>query len=114
MATYIARRLLDAGKRGYIQPGARTCLEWLDEKQIAKLMQRGAIRRIQAPPLAELKGWSRRAEKLSVLEIVTTEDFLDADPEWVAKEMRVKLETVQRWTREIEAWMTVSPPTRRR
>lgn len=112
MSMYVAIKLLDAGGRGYIQPGSKTRLEWLNPDQIERMIKRGAIRRVESPPLEELAGWKTRAKRLERLDIKTTGQFLDADPDWLAEELHVKRETVDTWSQQLETWMTAPPPKR--
>jgi len=114
MTMYRATRLIKSASHGLIQPGQRTRLDWLNAEDIATLLRKGVVRQEASPNLAELAGWKTRASRLERLEIVTTDDFLDADPEWLAKELRVKPETIQTWSKQLEVWLTAPPPVRKR
>jgi hypothetical protein len=113
MTIYRILRDADAGKHGRFKPGDRTRLEWLDEDQIQLVVRRGVARPEASPKLAELKGWTTRARRLkNTLDIETVEAFLDADPTDVAGGLNVKLETVNRWKKEINDWFE-APPAKR-
>lgn len=115
MTVYVAVRLLDAGARGYIQPGSCTRLEWLVPEQIERMLRRGVVRRVETPPLSDLAGWKTRAARLAQLDppVVTMDDFLDADDGWLAECLRVRPETIARYAQELQAWMIVPSAKKR-
>ena len=93
--------------------GSICTFDWLTEEQQQILIDRGVISPISAPPLAELPGFIKRAERLQEFGIETAEAFLDADPEEVAKQYDVKPRTVRRWQDEL-LQLLILPHTERR
>ena len=91
------------------QTGQFTRLEWLNEGQVARLMAVGAVSEAAPPPLAELPDWGGRAERLAQVGIHDAAQFLEADPETIAKAMKVKAATIVRWQGEARKWLTVEP-----
>ena len=79
------------------------------EKSITVLEQRGLLARISAPPLEALPGWKARSTKLKPLGIIDAEAFLEVDSEKIAKLIKVKPETVDKWKQEVTDWLTVTP-----
>lgn len=84
------------------KPGEPFRADKTPEAALAKLLKRGAIAPISAPPLAVLPGWQLRAEKLAEVGIVTAEQFLDATIEQIATVCNVKQRTVEKWRAEVE------------
>jgi hypothetical protein len=112
MTIYRANRRIRSKKQGIIEEGQRTRLDWLSPGEIQSLIQRGVIRREESPKLEELAGWKTRGRRLKTLDINTAEDFLDADPDWLADELHVKPETVEKWGKELSIWFE-APPAKR-
>lgn len=97
-----------------IPVGTLTRLEWLDAAGIARLERVGAVRAVMSPPLAELNGWSRRAERLAALGVVTMADFLAVSPAAIAEAMEIKTETAETWRAQLAAWSEAPEPPGRR
>jgi hypothetical protein len=112
MTVYRANRRIRSRSRGIIEEGQRTRLEWLSPGEIQILMQKGVIRREESPKLEELAGWKTRGRRLKALDVNTAEDFLDADPDWMAEQLHVKPETVEKWSKELSSWFE-APPAKR-
>jgi len=93
-----------------IKAGTLTDLAWLNGEQQAKLESVGAVSRISAPPLAQVPGWKLRTAKLGKLDIHTFDDFLERDPDEIAKGAGVQRRTVDKWRAELVDWLT--PPQR--
>jgi hypothetical protein len=103
---------LNVGKGRILHPGSFNRLEWLNERGVERLTAKGAISRVNPPPLAVLPGWSRRAEKITEVaggEITNAEQFLEADDEKLAEWMKVKPAVIKRWKGEIMKWLTTDP-----
>ena len=101
---------LDVGKDRVLHPGSFNRLEWLDDAGLARLEQKGAISRVNPPPLAVLPGWSRRAKKAQeVAGVENAEQLLEADNQTLAEKMEVQPDTVARWKDEIVGWLTAEP-----
>ena len=94
-------------------PGSLCRFEWLDAAQGGRLVTVGAIAPVQAPPLAVLPGWTRRAALLRRLGIERADDFLEANADALAPGLKVKPETVQRWQAEVTVQLTVPRRTGR-
>ncbi len=110
MPLYRALRALSK-KHDEITPrGAIVRLEWLNEEQIAKLVQCGAISRVKPPPLHVIPGWKLRAGKLHKVGITDTEQFLEADNEALAEKMEVKPATIEQWKADLWTWLIVREP----
>jgi len=86
--------------------------DWLSPEQRQRLMDLGVISRMQAPPLKELPGWKRRAQRFAALGIDTVEQAIEADPAEIARHMRVKASTVEGWQADLAEAMTI-PLTKR-
>jgi hypothetical protein len=118
MALYRIHRSLDLGNE--ILPahsiasvngtlGDTTCVPSvkLKDKNIAKLVQKGAISKLASPPLSVLAGWSKRAVKLEPLGIQDVEQFVEGDIEALAKLFKVKWETIMAWKAELMTWLVI-------
>ncbi len=108
MALYRVLKPLSRNEKR-IEAGQITALAWLKPEQAAVLVERRAVSRLATPPLVELPGWERRGKRLDRLGIVTAEDFLEADDEDMALEMRARVNTVAKWKREIHSWLVIPP-----
>ena len=110
---YITLKPLD--KKGQIIPiNTVTRLEWLDDRQRERLARVRAVRVMQSPPLAELAGWQVRAGRLQAIEIITLEDFIEADTKEITKCLNHKAATVNKWKEELSAWFTQPQAVKRR
>lgn len=107
MPMYRIHKNLAVGEK-VIPRGSLTPLG-LSSDKIDKLIEVGAISRVQSPPLAVLPGWSTRANRLEPLGILDVEQFLDADPAVIAKHLKVKPATVQQWREDMVEWITAKP-----
>lgn len=65
------------------------------------------VSRITAPPLAELPGWTRRAERLQPAGIVDIEQFLEAADSGELSSLFAP-EQIKRWRGELLSWL--APP----
>lgn len=81
--------------------GAIVNINWLDDDQLARLVEVGAIGKIKAPPLGKFPGWSRRHARLQKIGIGSVEMFLGADDEWLAERLNIKPGTARRWKNEL-------------
>lgn len=81
--------------------GALCRFEWLLEEQRQWLVELQVISPLRVPPLAILPGWERRSARLQKLDLLMADEFLEADVAEVAKYMRVKPTTVERWQDEV-------------
>lgn len=112
MPIYRVRKRLDRAGL-VIEPGQFIEIDWLGAKDIATLERVGAVARVQGPPLEELPGWLKRAQRLAEMDITTAEEFLEADALEVAAHMGVKASTVGKWQREVEQWLAPPRPGKR-
>lgn len=75
-------------------------------ENIAILEERGAIARINPPPLHIIPGWSTRAAKLNKAGIQNAEQFLEGDINTLAESAGVSVETVAKWQTELSThWL---------
>lgn len=109
---YRAKLPLAKGQK-IIARGTITDLAWLNEAAIKRLIAVGAVRAVISPPLAELAGWQRRAEKMVPLGVITMADFLAVPVPQLAKVLRVKAETVTGWQDQLRGWSEMETPPRR-
>ena len=105
MPYYRAHSTLAAGSRT-IQRGSIFPATMLRPDVITALEGRH-ISRINAPPLAELPGWTRRAKRLADAGIISVEDFLDAVDNGALSSI-YKPEQLTRWRNELMGWL--APP----
>lgn len=73
------------------------------------LVDKGVLVLVSMPPLAELPGWSIRAEKLAKLGVITIDDLLDAD-EGKLREIRGEFHyktnvPIDKWKSEAMMWL---------
>lgn len=109
MPLYRVLERLDKGHR-IIEPGEVISLSWLNEQQIDRLIVRGAVSRLQAPPLHILPGWKLRAARLHKLGVTDVEQFLESDNEALAAGMEVKPTTIEAWKKDVWGWLIVKEP----
>lgn len=86
---------------GVCNRGDLTNLAHMEPERIALLVRRGAVAPISPPPLEELPGWEKRAAKLAKYDILTAEQFLEADNAQLCRVLRVKAETVEQYRRDV-------------
>lgn len=96
----------DSGDDAPLVPGI-----YLKPKSITKLVQKGAISPLSAPPLAAMPGWSKRADRLVKHNIATFSDFFECSNSNLARIFKVKIETIINWKREL--LQTVTMPVKR-
>lgn len=78
---------------------------------IAKLIEVGAIAPIATPPLSVLPGWETRSNRLEQrLNILTIEQFLEADDDEIARVMRKSAQVVSEWKQDVVEWMKAKRP----
>jgi len=111
---YRVLKPLSKGFNKVIKAGQVIDLNWLDSEQLAKLVQVGAISRLQAPPLHKLPGWTARSKRLRKAGFDGVEAFLEADDEQLAEAMNLKARTVRRWKEELTIRYLVIPEEWRR
>lgn len=122
MPLYRLHRKLDIGDE-ILQPGLLSINGTLGDtsvipairlksKSVDKLVEKGAISRLGAPPLGVLAGWAKRAVKLEAHGITTVEQFVEGDVDQIAAIFNVKAVTVRGWKEELLTWLVVSnrPP----
>lgn len=92
-------------KGGEIIPaGTRSTLEEIKPEYKKALLQTGAIREISSPPLTTLAGWKTRAERLRSHDIVTLQEFLEANESDLVRWLGVRLATIKRYKIQLEKW----------
>lgn len=104
MAFYITDRKLSK-KDEYIEVGTVTELDWLSEENIDKLTQLGCVHKLEMPPLEVLPGWDTRAKALKKDNVMTVEDFLEADTRMLSKAVRKSASTVNSWKRDLRKYV---------
>jgi hypothetical protein len=72
---------------------------------IARLEGRGAISRVNAPPLGEIPGWTERAGKLLPHGIVDIEQFVEHDDAKLAKLLDVKESVIVGLKKDLLRWL---------
>lgn len=78
-------------------------------KSISGLLANNKIAPVATPPLSELPGWGKRAEKLAGIDIKTAADFLDADTEKIRAQFNLKgAYTIEKWKEEVRSYLVVS------
>lgn len=107
MVIYRVLRPLSRGEK-VIPAGKPTMLDWLNEAQREKLIQVGAVSELRAPPFEEFPGWKGKAKRLEKAGIRDVAEFLSSDNEVLAKALRCRLATVQKWKREIQAYLMIA------
>jgi len=79
------------------------------ERTVNILLSVNAIAPISSPPLAELPGWTKRAERLLEIGIITVQEFLDADLKQIADLFKYKtISSIEKWRIEAQEWL--KPP----
>lgn len=109
MALFRALLNLDKGGKT-IYAGSFTRLEWQTPQQQQVMIDVGAVAEVSAPPLEALPGWSTRAVKLAPLGIVDVVQFLEADPDEIARTLRRKTEVIAGYRQELYRWLTADAP----
>lgn len=97
------------GIRRIVERGPRTPkvdgIIALDAGTIVQLEGRGAISRVNAPPLGEIPGWAERAEKLLPVGIVDIEQFVEHDDAKLAKLLNVKEPVIGGLKQDLVRWL---------
>ena len=96
MALYRVLKSLAKGDT-IIPAGMIDALAGISQESLDILVRRGKISRIAPPPLAELPGWKRRADRLKDIEVLDAEQFLEADEHLLASRLGVRPRTVRRY-----------------
>ena len=105
----ILDRPLNAGKHGLLGAGSLTQLEWLDERQLGKLLELEIVSEVAPPPLKILPKWKQRAKRLATAGIVDAVQLLLADSAEVAERVGLKAEMIDRYKDSVREWLTVKP-----
>ena len=114
MPAFRVLKPLSKGFNKVIPAGSIVNIGWLNDEQLAKLVEVGAIARIQAPPLSRFPGWKTRSKRLNKAGISSVEAFLEADDEWLAGKLGLKPPTVARWKSELVDRYLTAPQKMRR
>ena len=104
MALYRLLTNLALGEKRVIPKGSIRRLG-MDQDTIANLEERGAVARINAPPLVEIPGWDKRAEKLLPNGIVDAEQFIEHDDAKLAKLLGIKEPVIVGLKKELLQWL---------
>jgi len=110
MATYRVQKRLSTGQR----PG--DIVHDTDFRDgVALILHRGnTLSLINGPPLTELPGWTRRAELLAAVGVVTADQFLEADDELIRQAAGYhSTRAVAKWKEEVRRWLMPGPVRRR-
>lgn len=79
---------------------------------LRRLLAKNIISPVASPPLIEIPGWTKRAEKLADLGIETAQQFLDADDSILKLALKLRSNTViPRYKREILDWLKPQAPS---
>jgi len=106
MPIYRVFRKLSFGNGKILQPGVYPELNIADDV-LATLIERGTVSVASTPPLAELPGWKTRAKRLETIDIVTIEQFIEANNTTLWRKLRLKLADVVQLKQElIEEYLT--------
>lgn len=111
MTIYRVLKKLDAGGRGMIRPPGPTALQWLNDEQIQRLIDVGAVSELHAPPIEELPGWKTRAKALKRAGVDDVSVFLMADEGELAKKLRKRKPTVSKWKVEMRRLLALEAET---
>jgi len=114
MPIYRTLKPMSKGFHKIIPTGSVLNINWLNDEQLAKLEQVGAIARLQAPPLHKLPGWNLRSKKLRAAGYMNAESFLEADNVELAERLEIQERTAQRWKEElVDRWLVVPQGSQR-
>lgn len=84
-------------------------------KQLDALLEVNALAEVLYPPLSALPGWKLRSEKLARVGIMTIADFLEADDERLRRLFgRRTLRSINDWKRELQDWLVVDEPEKKK
>lgn len=109
MTTYRVQKRLSTGH----QPGDIVADGNFREDVAVALVGVGALKIIDGPPLTELPGWTRRAELLARVGIMTADQFLEADGELIRCAVEYhSVKAVVQWKEDVRRWLM--PPSAKR
>ena len=86
-----------------IPAGTISDLRWI--KARGTLEKAGVIAPVSTPPLRVLPGWGARAGALARVGIETVEQFLEARPEALSKELGASESSIRKHQREVMRWL---------
>ena len=106
MTTYRVQKRLSTGH----QPGDVVFDDDFHQGVAVTLAGTGALKIINGPPLTELPGWTRRAELLAEADIMTADQFLEADDELIQRAVGYhSVKAVVQWKEDVRRWLM--PPS---
>ena len=97
--------------KSVIEVGSFTMLDWLSKAGIDKLLMKGSISKVQAPPLIVLPGWTLRSKRLKPHGIIDAEQFLEHDPLELAEKIGAQIGTIDKWRNELMYWLRGETPS---
>ena len=87
----------------------------MNSRVIEALLANNIITRASTPPLSEVPGWEKRAEKLEVVGIVTIENLLETEPKEIAKLLGYKRHShIAKWQDNAREWIAGEVKPKRR
>lgn len=109
MTTYRVQKRLSTGH----QPGDIVADGNFRDDVAVALVEVGALKIVNGPPLTELPGWTRRAELLAEVDITTADRFLEADDELIRLTVGYhSAKAVVQWKEDVRRWLM--PPSVKR
>ena len=87
----------------------------MKSRVIEALLANNIIVQASTPPLSELPGWEKRAEKLETVGIITIQNLLDTEPAEIAILLGYKRHShIAKWQDNAREWIagTVKPKRR--
>lgn len=83
-------------------------------KKLDALIEVNALAPVSFPPLSELPGWKTRAKKLAAENVVTVQDFLDAEEGTLKRIFGHKTtRVISKWKKEVKDWLVVDGPKKK-
>lgn len=76
-----------------------------------RLVERGALAPVAAPPVEVLPGWKTRAKRLAAIGLVDAAQVVEADPAEIARSVGVQVVTAEHWQSDAEAWLRGKTPS---
>lgn len=107
---YRILRRIDCGKRGVLEAGTLSTLDWVKEKHLDSLKAVDAISVVSAPPLKVLPGMRRKAKKYGKVGIEDASDLLKSDTKEVAKILGVDEEVIDGDKGRVQSYLTADKP----